>query len=379
MLKEIGGSSSGILSRIRSAAHQVVSPSEVGLLEMRISRATDLAFRFDQLSREFFGRLTEFVARTREGEQSSQYAWQARILPATRMLDTWETVEIAWDSAGETLRQFLSTIAELQQGVSSSDKSQADDLQDVVADLGTAARRLAEVEQQLSKMISKPSTEQIYWIEVRPAGNGIFLNAAPLRVGPLIERVLWHEKSAMIVTSATMTTHGEFQYLRNTLGADEAEELQLGSPFDYESSTLLFVANDIPEPNTSDYQPILHRALIAAARAAGGRTLALFTSYAALKKASQAISAPLARDDILVFEQGEGASPNALLEFFEVHPGPCCLGPVPSGKAWTCRARHSPYYSSQNCRSMCQRIRSWLRVLRCTMIRSASTSSQKPS
>ena len=130
----------------------------------------------------------------------------------------------------------------------------------------------------------------------------------------------------MIVTSATLTTHGEFQYLRNTLGADEAEELQLGSPFDYESSTLLFVANDIPEPNAPDYQPILHRALIAAARAAGGRTLALFTSYAALKKASQAISAPLARDDILVFEQGEGASPNALLESFRTSARAVLLG-----------------------------------------------------
>jgi ATP-dependent DNA helicase DinG len=326
MLKEIGGTASGILSRIPGAAKQGLSPGALGQIQSHLTRATDLGFRFDQLGREFFARLTDFVGNLREGDPVSQYAWQARIVPATRALEAWEAVEMAWASAAATLRLFLSTIAELQQVATSSDSGQSDDLEDVIGDLSTAARRLAEVEQQLSSMITRPAAEQIYWIEVRAGGNGVSLNAAPLRVGPLIERFLWHEKSAMIVTSATLTTHGEFQYLRNTLGADEADELQLGSPFDYESSTLLFVANDIPEPNAPEYQQVLHRALIATARAAGGRTLALFTSYSALKRASQAISAPLARDDILVFEQGEGASPNALLESFRAADRAILLG-----------------------------------------------------
>ncbi len=326
MLKEIGGTGSGLLARLHAAARQGLSPGELAHLQTRTARATDLAFRFDQLAREFFARLADFIGGLRDGEPATQYAWQARILPATRMLESWEPVESAWEPAGEALRSFLSTVAELQQAASGSDTGQAEDLQDVVSDLSTAARRLGEVEQQLSAMIAKPSAEQIYWIEVRPGGNGLFLNAAPLRVGPLIERFLWHEKSSMIVTSATLTTHGEFQYLRNTLGADEAGELQLGSPFDYESSTLLFVANDIPEPNAPDYPPMIHRALVAVAKAAGGRTLALFTSYAALKKASQAIAAPLAREDILVFEQGEGASPNALLELFRTAERAVLLG-----------------------------------------------------
>ena len=57
------------------------------------------------------------------------------------------------------------------------------------------------------------------------------------------------KNARLILTSATLTTHGEFQYLRNTLGADEADEMQLGSPYDYESAALLYIANDIPEPN----------------------------------------------------------------------------------------------------------------------------------
>ena len=316
MLKDIGGASSGVLSRLSTAAKPGLSPGELAQLQGKFKKTTDHGFRFDQLDKEFFQRLEAFVNRLREGEQSGPYAWQARLLPSTRMLQGWEDVETAWGLAADALRLFLTTLAEVQQTVSAAGSGQGDDLEDAVADLSTAARRLAEAELQISGMIAKPSAEEIYWIEVRPGSSGVVLNAAPLRVGPLIEKFLWHEKSAVIVTSATLTTHGEFQYLRNTLGADEADELQLGSPFDFESSTLLFIANDFPEPSAPEYQQAVHRTLIATARATGGRMLVLFTSYAALKKASQAITAPLARENITVFEQGEGASPNALLESF---------------------------------------------------------------
>ena len=134
---------------------------------------------------------------------------------------------------------------------------------------------------------------------------------------PLMQKHLWHEKASVIMASATLTTHGEFQYIRNTLSAEEVDTVALGSPFDYESSTLLYVANDIPEPNIHGYQQMLDKTIIATAKATGGRMLVLFTSYAALKKTAQAITGPLAREDIFVFEQGEGASPNALLESFK--------------------------------------------------------------
>jgi ATP-dependent DNA helicase DinG len=93
--------------------------------------------------------------------------------------------------------------------------------------------------------------------------------------------------------------------------------MQLGSPFDYESSTLLYIPNDIPEPNVNGYQQALDRAIISTAKTTGGKMLVLFTSYAALKKTSAAITGPLASQEIYVYEQGDGASPNSLLESFK--------------------------------------------------------------
>ena len=225
------------------------------------------------------------MQRTNERLSShSNYAWQSRILPATRTLPGWDPVEITWEAASEALDSLTRLLSEIHDATAILSAAGPDEMEDVLSDLSTAQRRLAEAGMNVSAVISKPDVGQVYWIEVRPSGNSISLNAAPLSVGPMIEKVLWHEKVSVIVTSATLTTHGEFQYLRSTLGADEADELQLGSPFDYESSTLLYVANDMPEPNAHEYQQALHRALLATAEASGGRMLALFTSYAALEE-----------------------------------------------------------------------------------------------
>jgi DNA polymerase-3 subunit epsilon/ATP-dependent DNA helicase DinG len=121
----------------------------------------------------------------------------------------------------------------------------------------------------------------------------------------------------MILTSATLTTAGEFDYLRERLYAEDAYELALGSPFDYENASLLYIANDIPEPNDrGGHQRAVERGLINLCKATGGRTLVLFTSYEQLRRTSRAITPVLAKQDILVYEQGGGASPHSLLDSF---------------------------------------------------------------
>ena len=62
-------------------------------------------------------------------------------------------------------------------------------------------------------------------------------------------------------------THLEFNYIRNTLDAADVDVLALGSPFDYESSTLLYVPSDMPEPNAFNYQQILDKAILSTAKA----------------------------------------------------------------------------------------------------------------
>src|SRR5690606_27120804 len=105
-------------------------------------------------------------------------------------------------------------------------------------------RRFDEFQRNTNALVFEPSADHVYWVEVQANGNRLALNAAPLHIGPLMERYLWHEKTSVILTSATLTTTGEFDYLRSRLNAQDAYELALGSPFDYETAALLYIAND---------------------------------------------------------------------------------------------------------------------------------------
>jgi len=316
LLREVGGTTSGILGYLLSLTRNVLQPSDFAALDQKVARATDSAWRLENQARAFFQAMNEFIEFQREGQPVSQYAHQERILPATHTLPGWDKIELAWDSAAETFRLLLALLGEIHKAASQLYSNGVEEAEDVVGSLGSVFRRMSEAEAMVSAMIFEPSAEYVYWVEANPNGNRLALQAAPIRIGPLVEEHLWHEKTSVILTSATLTANGEFTYLRNTLSADEADELALGSPFDYESAALLYIANDVAEPNTPDHQSHVDRALINLCTASGGRTLVLFTSYAQLKRTARNISGPLAKHDIIVYEQGEGASPNALLETF---------------------------------------------------------------
>jgi len=326
MMKEVGGSNAGVLGRLLSETKDTLRPSDRGRLEQTVKHATDMAFRIEQMNREFFNVVGEFARLQREGQPPTNYSWQARVLPSTRTLPYWDEVEMGWDATGEALNNLIIVLSEIYKAAADLYAEGHDNLEDVMGDISNVSRRLMEAEANIRGMISEPNSGTVYWIEVQPNQNRLSLNAAPLSVAPLVEKHLWHEKQSVILTSATLTAHGEFQYMRNTLGAHEAGEMQLGSPYDYESAALLYIANDIPEPNQSGYDQMLNKTIISTARATGGRMLVLFTSYAALKKTSNAITSTLAREEIYVYEQGDGASPNALLESFKATDRAVLLG-----------------------------------------------------
>jgi ATP-dependent DNA helicase DinG len=326
LIREIGGSSSGTLGHLLATTRGQIRPSDFALLNQKVERATDLVWRLQEQARIFFDALAEFIAFQREGQPTSPYAYQERILPATRTQPGWDNVEIAWSADAETLSLLIALLGEIQKGATELYSDGLETLEDIISNLGNLCRRLTEAENMVGSMIFEPAADYVYWVEVNPTNSRQALNAAPIRVGPLVEKYLWHEKRSVILTSATLTTHGEFNYIRNTLTADEADELALGSPFDYETAALLYIANDIAEPNAHEYQGQLDRTLVNLCQASGGRTLVLFTSYAQLKRTAKNIAGPLAKQDIVVYEQGEGASPNALLESFKSSERAILLG-----------------------------------------------------
>jgi Rad3-related DNA helicase len=133
-------------------------------------------------------------------------------------------------------------------------------------------------------------------------------------------------KESTVLTSATLTTEGNFDYIRSRLGAEDAREVMLGSPFDYANSTLILSPTDMPEPDQAGYAAALHNAIIELTTATQGRALVLFTSHSALRAAYEALRHPLEREQILVLAQGIDGSPKQLLSLLKTDQRTVVLG-----------------------------------------------------
>jgi ATP-dependent DNA helicase DinG len=317
--RELGGPTTGAMRKLLMLVQSVLSPSDYAQFDFMVQRATDHAFNFDGLVREYFSSIEQFLFEQREGQPLGTYAQQERILPSTRTLPAWSAVEMSWDEAEKPLRSLLEILAQILQGMAEIHDvlAENEESEDTLSILSNLYRRFSEIYQNVHGMVFEPNELTIYWIEMNPNGHRLSLNAAPLHIGPMMQKYLWNEKSSVIMTSATLTAAGEFDYLRGRLYAEDADEVSLGSPFDYENSALLYVANDIPEPSDRyGHQRALENAILNISLVTGGRMLVLFTSYDQLKRTSKALEPVLAKHEIRVYEQGDGASPHSLLDSF---------------------------------------------------------------
>lgn len=259
------------------------------------------------------------------------YDRTSRLTDSIRRDSAWAEVELVWESLAGDLRAldadvrwFLQVIEALT--TPSDDEAAATEREDLEIELGLAVRAGAELSILLQSAISTPSRDQIYWIERSLVANRPSLHSAPLHVGEMLSEELFGPLRSIVLTSATMTTDGTFDYVAERVGIEDPDELMVASPFDYQQSTLLYLADDIPEPTAPGYQARLHETLVALCTATRGRALVLFTSHAALQAAARAIKRPLEEEGIIVLAQRTDGSPRQLIERLRSTPNLVVLG-----------------------------------------------------
>ena len=141
------------------------------------------------------------------------------------------------------------------------------------------------------------------------------LRLAPIDVAHLFAERLWENVRTAVLTSATIPSN-----LPMRLGLpSEHRQLSVESPFDYESQSLLYCATHLPDPRKPEYEPAMFEELWALIKAAGGRTLALFTSWRAMRAAAEAVAPTV---PYRVLTQDELPKP-ALLEAFSTDETSC--------------------------------------------------------
>ena len=172
-----------------------------------------------------------------------------------------------------------------------------------------------------------PDDETIIWAARETSNGDASFHAAPLDVGPMLAEGLYDRKESVVMTSATLSTEGNFGYFKGRTGLPEdSDELLVGSPFDYQKAALLLMPSDMPTPTTDGYAGALARVLADLGTSLGGRTMALFTSYSSLRAVANRIRAPLQAEGIQVLAQSIDGPPQQLIARFTHDPRSVLLG-----------------------------------------------------
>ncbi len=148
---------------------------------------------------------------------------------------------------------------------------------------------------------------KVCWVEQGGPARGPVLRISPIDVGPILEAALWCNATA-ILTSATIPPRLS---ARLSLPADTTNEIDVGSPFDFSRQGMLYCARHLPDPRHPDYETKMIEELKALIGLAGGRTMALFTSWRSMKAAAEAC----ADLGLTILVQGEHPKPVLVQRF----------------------------------------------------------------
>ncbi len=139
------------------------------------------------------------------------------------------------------------------------------------------ARRCGELKRDLQALLESDHRAYVYWIERR--GRGVFLQATPIDVAPLLTAALFEQIDTCVLTSATLAVAGSFDFLRRRLGLRYARERVLDSPFDFQRQALLYIPPSLPDPRTPGFAAKAADEVCRIVEATSGRAFVLFTSY----------------------------------------------------------------------------------------------------
>ncbi len=196
------------------------------------------------------------------------------------------------------------------------------------AELQELGRRIRDARDGIAIFLEQSAREHVYWVErTGKAAQFLSLNAAPIDIAPVLRRMIFREDCSCVMTSATLSVgRPDLAYLRQRIGADDAEPLLLGSPFDFRTQMKIFIVQKMPDPRDAGYEEALEHWIAHFVEETGGRAFVLFTNYRGMQQVSDQMREFFARKKFNLLVQGGGAPRGKLLEQFKITPRSVLFG-----------------------------------------------------
>ncbi len=287
------------------------------------SELKELCLDLNQTAGEFFAISRQLVTKKHAGNQQ----WRL-----TKRLETpgWEGLENALSNVIFLLQKGKKRLLSLHDMVEGFGQEWLE--LPWMGDLVYAAAGMGELAVTGQAIIDGDLTEYAVWLAVGEREYCAW-QVAPLSVREVLAQTLYEDKSALVFTSATLESKGDFDFFLRGAGIDLAplalETMQLTSAFDYACQAKLFLPDDLPDfSRSTEVEAIaaISRSLLYLVRAARGRTLVLFTSHQQLKEVYAMIQPQLAAEGIRVLGQSLDGSRDSLLSRLQQEEKICLLG-----------------------------------------------------
>lgn len=214
------------------------------------------------------------------------------------------------DTLSEPLRRLEDELASLH--TLSKDEDEKKDITALMA-------RCRAHSVSLRNILMQEMKDHVYWIEKE--GRRLKLLGTPLNLAELLKASVFDNLGSSILTSATLSTGGNFDYIKERLGLTDVDEILLESPFDYKNHALLYIAKDMASPKKQGFDEELIDRIREILKITMGRTLVLFTNYRLIEKAEEAVNI----EGLRILKQGDKDS-FSLCEEFKADPSSVIFG-----------------------------------------------------
>ena len=186
-------------------------------------------------------------------------------------------------------------------------------------------QRGQELARKIKQWQDKDQTDFVRWLEI--FHHSVQLNTTPLSIAEIFSKQMDDHSRAWIFTSATLAVKQDFSHYQAEMGLPQARAMCWDSPFDYSQQALLYVPQNMPEPNSPGYTEAVVQAVLPLIEASKGRAFLLFTSLRAMQRAHEILQAEFEQKNLgyPLMLQGEG-SRNELLSRFREHGNAVLLG-----------------------------------------------------
>ncbi|MCE0485305.1 ATP-dependent DNA helicase [Ornithinimicrobium sediminis] len=265
---------------------------------------------------------------TAAGKRAARYADTDQLSDAAQdlqdVLDQLPEGRLA-NGLPERLATVLAAVRDAARGLQSELKGEAKEAGDGARQVARAA--VDELFTTAERVLAERELD-VAWVSQDPR-RGAVLRVAPMSVALLLREKIFGDRT-VVLTSATLELGGSFDAVAATLGllgedAPRWQGLDVGSPFDYPRQAIAYVAAHLPAPGRDGAAPQVFDEIEALVRAAGGRTLGLFSSRRAAEAAAEQLRTRLQDTGITVLCQGDDQTPTLVRQFAE-DAGTCLFG-----------------------------------------------------